>query len=296
MQRGRDTAEQATLQGALRRGTAVLRAAGMEEAPLEAELLLRHVLGLDKTFFYLRLGDSLSDEQQREFEALLAQRLAHRPTAYLTCHREFYGLDFHVEPGVLIPRPETELLVDEALAQLQQRLDAQRHVVFVDVGTGSGAIAIAVAKAKPGAEAFAPEISPAALAIAQYNARRLRLAGRVRFLPGDLLEPLRTPADVIAANLPYIPSADVDALAPELREHEPRLALDGGSDGLDLIRRLLHQAPAKAKPGGVLLLETAFDQARTVAALAEEIAGGPIRLLSDLAGYERVVVVPLAGR
>lgn len=296
MQLGRETAGQATLQSALRRGTAVLRAAGMEEAPLEAELLLRHVLGLDKTFFYLRLGDGLSEEQQREYDALLTQRVAHRPTAYLTCHREFYGLDFHVEPGVLIPRPETELLVDEALAQIQQRLDAQRHVAFVDVGTGSGAIAIAVAKAKPAAEVFATEISPAALAIAQYNARRLRVAGRIRFLPGDLLEPLPVAADVIAANLPYIPSADVDALPPELRENEPRLALDGGADGLALIRRLLHHAPAKAKPGGVLLLETAFDQAQAVAALAEEVAGGPVRLLRDLAGYERVVVVPLALR
>ena len=282
-----------TRQDVLRRGAAMLRAAGDEEAALDAELLLRHVLGLDKACFYMQLQDALSDEQAREYEALLAQRLRHRPTSYLTGHREFYGLDFHVEPGVLIPRPETELLVDESLRELRARLARQRRAVFVDVGTGSGAIAIAVAKTLPQADVYATEVSPAALAIAQYNARRLRAAGRVRFLPGDLLEPLREPSDVIAANLPYIPTGSIASLAPELREHEPRLALDGGEDGLALIRRLLLQLPAHAAADAVAIFEIAFDQDTAVVALAEHVARGPVRVLHDLAGHPRAVVVPL---
>lgn len=283
-----------TMRDALKRGVAMLRAAGIEEAALEAELLLRHALGLDKTCFYLRLDQELSEERQQEFERLLAQRLAHRPTAYLTGHREFYGLDFFVGPGVLIPRPESEVLVEESLRAARARLDAgERRLVFVDVGTGSGAIAIAVAHALPALAVYATDISPAALAIAQLNARRLRVAGRIRFLQGDLLETLPEPADIIAANLPYIPSADVELLPPELRDNEPRIALDGGDDGLTLIRRLLGQLPTRMRPGGFVVLETAFNQAQTVAALAREVARGPVETRRDLAGNERAVVFTL---
>jgi release factor glutamine methyltransferase len=288
-----DAAQIVTLRDALQRGTIALRVAGDDEAALDAELLLRHVLGLDKTCFYLQLQDALSDEQAHEYEALLAQRRSHRPTAYLTGHREFYGLDLHVESGVLIPRPESEMLVDESLRELRARLERQRRAVFVDAGTGSGAIAIAVAKSLPQADVYATEISPAALAIAQYNARRLRVAGRVRFLQGDLLDPLREPADVIAANLPYVATQEIATLAPEVRDNEPRLALDGGDDGLEVIRRFLRQLPAHAAPDAVAILEIGDEQAAAVTALAAEVARGSVRVLPDLAGLDRVVAVSL---
>lgn len=289
----RHAAQMATGADALRRGTIVLRSAGIDDAALEAELLLRHVLGLDKTYFYLRLPESLTAEQQRAYEQLLARRLAHEPTAYLTGHREFYGLDFHVGPGVLIPRPETEMVVEESLRQARARAATQRAVVFVDVGTGSGAIAIAVAKHAPEIDVYAIDQAPEALAIAQYNARRLRVAGRVRFLQGDLLAPMRRPADVVAANLPYIPSTVVETLAPEVQANEPRIALDGGDGGLTVIRRLLAMLRARTNPGGVAILETAYDQGEAVRALAEGVACGPVSIQRDLAGHERVVVVPL---
>ncbi len=281
-----------TAAAAMQRAVVQLRAAGIEEPQLEAELLLRHVLGLDKTCFYLRLPEALSERQYERFLDLLGQRVKRKPLAYITGHREFYDLDLHVAPGVLIPRPETELLVEQVLRLARVPERAGRPLTFVDVGTGSGAIALAVAKQLPQLEVFATDCSPAALAVASFNARRLRLAGRVRFLQGDLLDPLPGQVDLVAANLPYVPTAVWETLAPEVRDHEPRTALDGGRDGLDQIRRLIGQLPAHLRPGGGAVLEIDPAQAATVADLASA-AGATPAILPDLAGQARLLVMEM---
>ncbi|HZQ38506.1 MAG TPA: peptide chain release factor N(5)-glutamine methyltransferase [Dehalococcoidia bacterium] len=277
---------------AMQRAVVQLRAAGIEEPQLEAELLLRHVLGLDKTCFYLRLPEALSARQYERFLDLLGQRLKRRPLAYITGHREFYDLDLHVAPGVLIPRPETELLVEWALRLARTPERSGHALTFVDVGTGSGAIALAVAKHLPRVEVFATDRSPAALAVAGYNARRLRLAGRVRFLQGDLLEPVPGQVDLVAANLPYVPTAVWETLAPEVRDHEPRAALDGGRDGLEQIRRLIGQLRARLRRSGAAVLEIDPSQAAAVMELAAAV-GCTAAVCPDLAGLDRAVVMEM---
>jgi len=281
-----------TAQEALRRAAASLRTRGIEDPDLEAEVLLRHVLQLDRTYLFLRLPDELPDEQVAEFQELVARRLAHTPTAYLTGRREFYSMSFAVGPGVLIPRPETEHLVEAALEIGREQVAARGRATLVDVGTGSGAVALAVAKHLPALRVLAVDISPAALAVATLNAKRLRLAGRVTFLHGDLLEPLREPVEIVAANLPYVPTEVWRALPPEIRDHEPRAALDGGGDGLRLIDRLLAQAPSYLTPGGVVLLEMAYDQAGALRELAaERLPGAGVEIQKDLAGHDRIAVI-----
>ena len=277
---------------ALRRAVATLRANRIEDPEIEAEVLLRHVLQLDRTYLFLRLPEALAQEQLQEFQRLIARRVAHTPNAYLTGRREFYSMSFAVGPGVLIPRPETEHLVDAVLEVGRALLAERGRATFVDAGTGSGAIALAVAKHLPALRVLATDISPAALAVADLNAKRLRLAGRVTFLQGDLLEPLREPVEIIAANLPYIPTATWAALPPEIREHEPRLALDGGEDGLRVIDRLLATVPQHLASGGVVILEIQYDQAEPLRELvAERLPGAALEVEQDLAGHDRVAVI-----
>jgi release factor glutamine methyltransferase len=222
---------------------------------------------------------------------LLGPRIERRPVAYITGHREFFDLDLHVAPGVLIPRPETELVVEQCLAIAGEKVRRGEACTFVDVGTGSGAIALAVAKQLPQVDVVAVEKSHAALLVAQYNAKRLRLAGRVRFFEGDLLEPVPFQVDIVAANLPYIPSDVVDALPPEIRDHEPRQALDGGPDGLVEIRRLIHQLPARLRRQGAAVLEIGHDQGPAVQALARDAGCLSCAILRDLAGLDRVALL-----
>ena len=273
-----------------------LRAAGIEDAPLEAGLLLRHTLHQDRAYLYAHLPDELSDEQEAAFFHIVRRRLQRRPTAYLIGVKEFYGIEFYVAPGVLIPRPETELLVEESLRLLRARLSRKPALVFADIGTGSGAIVLAVAKHEARARCYGLDRSPAALAVANLNARRPKLAGRVEFLAGDLLTPLPELADVIAANLPYVPTSVWETLPPEIRDHEPREALDGGEDGLDQIRRLIAQAPARLDPDGALALEVGAGQADAVLnLLAGAFPSGRCYILADLSGIERVVAVDAGG-
>lgn len=281
-----------TAEAELRRAVQTLRANGIADAEIEAETLLRHVLQLDRAYLFLRLPDLLGEGQSEQFRKLIARRVAHTPTAYLTERREFYSMSFAVGPGVLIPRPETEGVVDAVLERGRALLRERERVTFVDVGTGSGAIALAVAKRLPALRVLATDISPAALAIADLNAKRLRLAGRVTLLLGDLLEPLHESADLIAANLPYIPTEVWAALPPEIRDHEPRAALDGGPDGLRLIDRLLAQTPAHLTPGGSVILEMQFDQAEATRLLAtERLPGATLDIRRDLAGHDRVAII-----
>jgi release factor glutamine methyltransferase len=201
-------------------------------------------------------------------------------------------MTFEVARGVLIPRPETELLIDATLAAVREHPRARRLVRVADVGTGSGVVALAVARHAPTAKVYALDASTEALAIAGRNRRRFALEDRVVLLAGDLLEALPEPVDVIAANLPYVPSEVVTTLAPEVRDWEPRAALDGGSDGLDIFRRLIDEAPAHlASEARAVLLEVGMGQASEVARLLEAALEGPARIHRDLAGIERVVEV-----
>lgn len=286
------TENPASIAGLLRRGVVTLRAAGVEEPELEAEVLLRHALGLTRAHLFARLPAEVDDGGERRYRECLRRRLMRVPVAYITGHREFYDLDLAVAPGVLIPRPETEHVVEEALRIGREMLAQRDHVTVADAGTGSGAIALAMAKHLPAARVIAIDQSSAALAIADLNAKRLRLAGRVTFLPGDLLAPLTEPVDIVVANLPYIPTAEIERLQPEVRDHEPREALDGGPDGLRVICRLLTQTPAHLRPGGALVLEIGHDQAGALTAeVVRLLPGAEVAFVPDLAGIQRVAIV-----
>jgi release factor glutamine methyltransferase len=274
---------------ALHEATEALRAAGIEDAWLEAEVLLRHTLGLDRAHLYARLQEDLSSGDQAVFHSLLARRLAHEPTAYIVGQREFYGLDLETTPAALIPRPETELLVQEALARARL---PDGPLLIVDVGTGNGAIAVALAVHLPQAALVAIDLSGDALSLAVRNARRHGVESRVSFLQADLLAPLAQPADLVVANLPYVRSADWEALPPEIREHEPRAALDGGPDGLREIERLLGQAPPYLRAGGSLLVELGPPRAAPALALARRrFPDAAARIQPDPAGLDRLLAI-----
>ena len=275
---------------ALRRGSRMLAEAGSEEATLEAELLLAHALNTDRTHLYQRLRDQLTSQAESAFDALLQRRLAHEPTAYILSHKEFYGLEFRVTPDAIIPRPDTETLVELVLDCA--RSASAREMRIADIGVGCGAIAVALAVNLSEAEIIAIDISPRALALARRNAACHEVSERVCFLEGDLLKPLDAPVDVIAANLPYVRTVDLEAAPPEINEHEPRLGLDGGPDGLRLIERLLRDAPSHLKPGGALYAEIGDQQgeaARTLAAATFPQAR--IEVKQDLSRLDRVLVV-----
>jgi release factor glutamine methyltransferase len=277
---------------ALRRGVAMLTAARIDDPQIEAEVLLRHALGLSRAHLYALLPDLVSPDAEQRFLDLLTRRARHIPAAYLTGHREFYDLDLAVSPGVLIPRPETEHLVEEALRLGRELLAEHDRVTLVDAGTGSGAIALTVAKHLPAIRVLATDCSAEALAVADLNAKRLRLAGRLTFLHGDLLDPVQEPVDIIAANLPYIPTDVIPTLAPEVRDHEPRAALDGGPDGLRVIVRLLAQTPRVLRPGGAIVLEIGFDQSACLRELVGDmLPGAAVTFTRDFAGHERVVTI-----
>lgn len=266
---------------------------GLEEAPLEAEVLLMHLLGISRAHLYSHGEESVAPEEAEAFRALLDRRARHEPLAYITGEREFFGLGFYVDQRVLIPRPETETLVEECLRLLRQ--NGAGAPLIADIGTGCGAMAVALACHLPKAVVYATDISLGALQVASLNCVRYGVQDRVRLLWGDLLEPLPEPVEVILANLPYVATSNLDTLAPEVAHHEPRAALDGGRGGLDLIRGLLAQAPQRLRPGGGLLLEVGADQAAAVAQEAAAfIPGANSRIVLDLAGLDRVVVVELA--
>lgn len=294
-----------TVQEALRHGTHLLAQAGSDEANLEAQLLLSHTLDIDRVHLYQRLRDPLLPAPEQAYASLLERRLAHEPTAYLMGHKEFYGLDFEVTPAALIPRPDTEALVELVVAFARERFPNEPFIL-IDVGVGCGAIAVAVAHELPQARIIATDVSPEALALAQRNVHRHGLDQRIRLLQRDLLVPLSAHpepkpsgsrdssrrADIIAANLPYVPTSVCEKLPPEIREHEPREALDGGPDGLRLIERLLRQAPRYLKAGGALFAEIGDEQGESASALAREaLPAARIEVKPDLSGLDRVLVV-----
>jgi len=261
---------------------------------LEAELLLQHALGFNRIQLYQHLRDEMPPDKQAAYHDLVWRRLCGEPTPYIIGRADFYDIELAVAPVAAIPRPETELLVEEALALAGKRLPDTPSLTIVDVGTGCGAIALALATHLPAAQIIATDISPAALALAQGNAERLGLASPVRFLCGDLLAPLEQPVDIVVGNLPYVRSAEWESLPVEIRCYEPREALDGGPDGLRVIERVLRQAPAYLCPGAALLLEIGYDQGPAVVALASEVfPEAAIGVKKDLACLDRLVLIQL---
>jgi release factor glutamine methyltransferase len=261
---------------------------------------------VSRALLYARLNDPIDASAAEHFVTLVNRRLAHEPSAYITGHREFYGLDFLVTPAVLIPRPETETLVEAAIELLTLRRaegsspssppveKRSGREAVVDAGTGSGAIAISLACTLPGAAIIAMDASDAALDLARRNARRHGVLERIAFRSGDLLEPLDAPVDLIVANLPYVKTNDWAALPPEIRDHEPRLALDGGPDGLDVIRRFLDQAQHYLQPGGAIALEFGPSQSEVLLALAHAaFPGSLVNIRNDLGGRPRVLTIRL---
>jgi len=267
--------------------------AGVEavEAAIDADVLARHALGgWERGQLLAGLRDASPPGFAEGFEPLVRRREQREPTAYLTGHREFWNLDIEVGPGVLIPRPETELLVEEVLARVTSRAE-DPHLRIADVGTGSGCLAVALARWLPGAHIAATDVSDAALRVARRNAGRHEVGDRVLVLQGDLLQSADGLFDVIVSNPPYVPAGDLASLQPEIREFEPAGALEGGLDGLDVIRRLVPEAATRLVPGGWLMFEFGFGQSEGVRAI---MAGEPrlalVDLRADLAGIPRVAV------
>jgi release factor glutamine methyltransferase len=258
---------------------------GIDAPRLTAELLLAHVLKVDRVRLYVDHDRPLEAEELATFRALISRRLAYEPTQYLTGAKEFYGRRFQVDPRVLIPRPETELLVDEVLKVLPK--DAPSRVV--DLCTGSGCIAITLAAERPQAELLATDLSPGACAVAKENAGRLGMAQRVAVLEGDLFAPLPAEArfDVVVSNPPYIASHEVPTLQAEVQK-EPHLALDGGQDGLVLIRRIAEDARTRLHPGGLLAMEIGETQGEAVRALLTAAGYTAVRIDPDLERRERL--------
>jgi release factor glutamine methyltransferase len=278
-----------TLREALARATAQLDASPdlRAEAPRDALLLLLHTLGISRATLHAHPGRTLTLDQQARYDGLLLRRLANQPIQYITGEQEFYGLALHVTPAVLIPRPETEHLVEAVLAEL----DESAPLRILDVGTGSGAIAIALAHHRPNARVVALDLSPAALEIAASNATRHHLADRIRFVESDLLAailPTEADFDAIVSNPPYVPLGDRDSLHPQVRDFEPGVALYAGPAGLEIYRRLIPQAQAALKPNGLLALEIGHAQRDAIASL---LAGWKVpRFVDDLQHIPRVAL------
>ncbi|MBM4119432.1 MAG: peptide chain release factor N(5)-glutamine methyltransferase [Nitrospira sp.] len=276
----------------LRWGRVQLAQAGIEDAARETAWLLEHALGMTALEVRVKGAQPVEGSALRRTEALLARRASREPLQYLLGTQEFCGLEFSVAPGVLIPRPETELLVDETIL----RVTAQAHPVIADVGTGSGCIAVPLACRVPQAALYAVDRSADALRIAQRNAARHGVLAQVTFLEGDLLVPLREQGmagrvDVIVSNPPYIAERDWDMVQPEVRLYEPRLALAAGEDGLAVYRRLVPEAAQMLCAAGWIILEVGRGQAGAVRALIEATGRyGAMKTRTDAAGIERVVI------
>lgn len=281
-----------TIRSALAEGVGILRAAGIDTAWLDAEVLLRQALGVERARLYLDFDSPLSPEDKRKYRRLLLRRWRREPLAYILARKEFWSLDFLVTPDVLIPRPETERLIEIALRCALQVM-GKTSLRVLDLGTGSGVIPICLSKEMREAELWAVDVSAQALAVAAANGRRHGVAEQIRLLCGDLFEPLPTKReyfDLIVSNPPYIRSDELRELAPEVRDWEPLTALDGGGDGLDYYRRIVAQAGDYLAPGGWLVMETGADMAAEVAGIfAAAGSYAPAAVYQDYAGKDRVI-------
>jgi release factor glutamine methyltransferase len=281
----------------LRWTTAYFLEKGVSEPRASAEVLLAHVLGLSRLDLYLRYDQPLAPEELSRFKALMVRRREGEPVAYLTGHREFWSLDFLVTPGVLIPRPETEILVSAVVEAAKDSLAAQdqRQTISpwgVEIGVGSGAVVVSLAKELPRITWLALDLSAAALAVARDNARRHGVAERLHLVRGDLVSGLKPGARfaLMVANLPYVPRVEWEQLPKDIKDYEPAPALLGGEDGLDLIRVLTRQAHLYLQPGGCLALEVGAGQAEQVLELLRQTeAYERLETVADYQGIQRVV-------
>ena len=284
--------DRASLAEALQIGAIELAQAGVESARLDAEVLLRHTVGLPPEDLLTRLSEQISAPDQERFRRLLERRAAREPLAYITGHKEFWSLDFVITPAVLVPRPETELLIELILDHVGGH-SANRVLRILDIGVGSGAIGVTLAKYLPQAEVWAIDVSGAALGVAETNAKRHHVEKRTRFFQGDLFDALSQEDaifDIIVSNPPYIRHAELAALAREICRWEPAVALDGGSDGLDFYRRIIAASASHLRAGGRIFFETGSELAEAVVVL---FAGAgmylPADTFRDYAGLNRVV-------
>jgi release factor glutamine methyltransferase len=287
------------LSEALHSVTQTLRGAKIADASVEAEILLGHVLAMSKAGLYTEPERSLTSAQTERLRLFVRRRLDHEPSAYILGQCEFYGTVFYVDSQTLIPRPETELLVEKAVELARCTSRQKEQVTIADIGTGCGAIAISLAMALPQARIYATDISRSALKVAEVNCRRHGVSGQVELLQGNLLEPLPQVVDLVVANLPYVKDCEFVDLSTEIREYEPMIALAGGSDGLDKIREMLEQMRGRrvARLGqrpAYILLEIGQGQAGMVSSLVNEyFPQASIELTRDLGDIERVAKIGL---
>lgn len=261
---------------------------GRQEAALDAEVIARHVLDCDRATFLIRAHDPLPSAFDRLFEDLVRRRIAREPVAYITGHKEFWGLEFDVTPAVLVPRPETELIIEESLAALPAR-DAVGQII--DVGTGSGCLAVALAVEFSSAAVAAIDSSEAALDVARRNCSRHNVISRVSLIHADLLNGISNPADLIVSNPPYVPDSDASHLQPEVARYEPYAALFAGDDGLRVIRRLFAAAPDVLADGGHLIVEFGLGQEPDLRQAARQAGWTVDHVRRDLQGIPRVAVL-----
>ena len=266
---------------------------GIPSPALEADLVVGHVLGLDRLQLYLAHDRPLTEAELDTLRVLVARRGKREPLAYVLGRADFHAITVELGPGVLIPRPDTETVVEALLDAVPADADP---VYVADVGCGPGTIGLAIATARPGARIYAVDLSPDALRWTRHNVARLGLGSRVAVLEGDLLDPIPAarPIDWVVSNPPYVRAGEIDGLMPEVSRFEPRLALDGGVDGLDVYRRLLPAAARRARVG--VIVEVGYDQAAEVAALARAAGLVDVHTRDDLAGIARVVTGLLSSR
>lgn len=282
-------ASDATVGQAVNAAAQRLEEANISTARLDAQVILAHVLGVERSWLFAHYEHVLSPEHADRYTELVVRRTAREPVAYLVNRREFYGVELFVDSRVLIPRPETEMLVDQLLTEATIR-NAQRLIV-ADVGTGSGAISVAAALNAPALQFYALDISADALEVARINVAAHNLGERIRLIQSDLLSALPERADIVVANLPYVTSKDYRTLEPDVRNYEPRLALEAGPQGLDLIARLLPQLPGHCNPGCLIVLEIGYHQGDAVLRLVEKTLpqATQLELQRDYQGHDRII-------
>ena len=260
-----------------------------DQAAIDAEILARHALGQDRATYLAHRDEPITDDESERLEAMVRRREGREPVAYILGEREFWGLSFLVTPAVLIPRPETEAIVEKALALMREDLRAWR---IADVGTGSGCLAVALARERGNATVVATDISERALGVAAANALRHGVDSRIRLIRTSLLDDASGPFDLIVANPPYVPGSSRNGLQPDVRDYEPETAVFGhGADGLDEVRLLLTQTPERLAHGGWLLMEFGFGQGDAVRAAVSAVPDLElVEILCDLQGLERTLV------
>ncbi len=282
-----------TLAEAIYHGAQKLTGHGIPNARLDAEVLLSRIMNKDRVWIFTHGSDVLDAASSKLFDDAISRRSRREPLQYLTGKQEFWGLEFMITPDVLIPRPETELIIESAI---HAEKDRNRILRIIDLCTGSGCIAVSLAKELPQARILATDTSSQALSVARGNARRHGVADRIRFFEGDLFGPLeeldiRGQVDIIASNPPYIPSGDFSTLQPEVRDYEPAMALFAGPEGTEVQRRIIDEAPDFLTKHGRLIMEMGLGQAAALAGLIRRREDyGSYKILKDLAGIDRVIV------